>query len=1201
MNPIKTAAAATLAAATVFGAGDWGTLHKMHDYEKSFGLTKQQQSKTYKTTILRSNADGNVFHPGEQPKLEVQVESLTGKALKGEMKFEVIHYSQYSVAGDQWWPRIVPYGVVDTAAVPVALAGKSWENITVSLEIPETKGGYAVIAEFPGEGRSYVTSMIRTFTPDPSRVQYPKQALDPLPGPILKRIGVKSLRFGVKYIPSDSKKFKEYKAWLADKFKEYHDNNVTLTVEYGSGHEGLPMGINRPHLDDKGFMKTGKKDASWLPSQDPDFHTYVYDMISEYGWPKGPITSAMLWNEPWESRSISGWQADIPRYREIYKTMGDAIFKARKDADVDVLVGGCDSTDNTIDKLFGDGSDDFLPYLDFCSVHYQNLNILPRYMTDWINRPYHKGRVLVWDTESWVANTDDTFAGAVAAMRAAGYDRTLASLGRIAVSTLSHNRIAHDYIQTEDGKEKIERWIECRPLAAAYGAVQEFIGERDFEEILFKQSLPWIYTFKGMNNNPDDGTVVIVGDIAAHFTKKGMGPLFNGVRCLDEIKAKADTRKQLEELAPSDSATRIKLLKELDERSAFTNASFTIAANPKYYGVFDFYGNPVKVEGDNISIPLNHLGFFLRANKDVPGSFAMLKKELKEGTVEGIEPLEIIAKDMTSPIKNGSSFRLRLTNQYNRPISGNLSIKLGDLKLAYPKQLSFEAHQRTWVDVNIIDGKSRSDNMYCLSVEFDTKDTGKAVHNEELHVNFIQRKTPSIDGDLSDWKDAIPQIVSTDEGNVRSFAEEMWAMGAFKAGKSGGFARAFVAHDDDYFYFAAQIADNDPHPGSIRYAERDDDSFYYPEVSYDFNKKKSMTADLDKLHGDAARNTRELLKDESGKTISTMHWISRGETMGINFHLAEETAVTFYYRDPSTEFKAYDADSGKRLWKERIKIKDSFAWLTMNLKGNVRLEFKPRRFKNWRESGIYGIFFDEPAKGISNKKPILRDNTEDGKWKGKFGSKGKWIAGLDSELPEDCMAFIVNEVIDEFKWPEGVRHFSYRRGFDCPWNYNIDNVLIAFNALPLGQDGVKGSLPGNMPRYAGYSSTDHEFVFNKVAEEFGGGYETWRLKVPGMKRIHFFPRQPKHPLWGSVENAKMAVKYENGFRYVEVALPWSEIPAVKLLRDTGKPVKFAFRINDSEGPTLENGARRSICEGFSGAFHPGWRGGFPNELEFTFE
>src|SRR6201999_2663254 len=109
------------------------------------------------------------------------------------------------------------------------------------------------------------------------------------------------------------------------------------------------------------------------PSYDPDFRKFMARFCKDYGWPRGPITACSLWNEPWEGISISGWGADMLRYREMYTAMAAGVDDARRSAGADVLVGGGDSSSNALDKLFADGTDTFLPHFDFLSVHYQGM------------------------------------------------------------------------------------------------------------------------------------------------------------------------------------------------------------------------------------------------------------------------------------------------------------------------------------------------------------------------------------------------------------------------------------------------------------------------------------------------------------------------------------------------------------------------------------------------------------------------------------------------------------------------------------------------------------------------------------------------------------------------------------------------------------------------------------------------------------
>ncbi len=1036
--------ACTLAWMTVspVAGAQWGNLSRMHDYETCFGIDKDAKPR-FKVTMLSSNAAGNVYHEGERPALEFQVENLSDEPLKVRGRVEVLRYAQRRVPGDMWWPRLERLDTCGDCPVAVDLAPKAWANLTVRPPVPETKGGYGLVVDLGSAGRAYLTSLVRTFKPHLERIAFPKQSLEHMPPEILARLGVQTIRYGVSFIaPDEGRRYEQLMERLEREFHEMHEHRVTCTVEIGAGSRHQPLGRGRPHLDDNGVMKGGKQDLCWLPAYDDVYQQFVYDLAREYGFPKGPINGFMLWNEPWEGHSISGWQADMLRYRELYRRMGEAVHRARKDAGVEVLVGGCDSSTNTWDKLFPDGKDTFLKYLDFCSIHYQGL-AAPVLYPEWNERKAPTGRVRIWDTESWVANSDEVFAGVVAANRAAGYDRSMGTLSRIAVSTLSHHRVAHDTIRTGEGKTKIERHLESRPLAASYGAVQHFIGQREFREILFKNGLPWVFVFDGLDGNPDDGTAVVVGDLGALFGKKGRNLLFHTVRSLQEVRAKRERRRTLA-AGKGSAEERADLRADLAEPMPLEGVTLTLEPPPGCR-LFDFYGNPVKAEDGRYVIPLNERAFFLRGDPERQGSMDALLEALRAARIDGLEPVEIVPYDMLKPVGQKPTLRLRVTNMLNRPVEGTLAATLGDLAVEYPKTLSLEPRERKRVDVRVTGGKARADNTYPLSAVFDAGDDGTAEHHEAMHVNWIHRRTVTVDGRLDDWKGAIPQTVNATGPGGPSFEEAMWLpFETFKAGTENGVAVAYLACDDTHFYFAARIADDSPHPGAIRFADRDHDAAYYPEVC--------------------------------------------------------------------TEI------------------------------------VQPRGKKK-----------------AAGAKPERRTH----------------------------------------RWPEGVRRFSYRRWPALPSSYHgvpYDNVLLAFNAIGLGEDGWLSHLPGRMPKFVAYKTTDYEYALNRVSEPYGGGTEIWRLQCPGMPRKHFYPRQPRHPKEGAVDGGQLVVRYEEGTRLVECALPWSEIPDVKARLDAGETVKFSYRVNhNTRGPDMELARGRSACEGLSRSFHPDWARSWPNELEFAFE
>ena len=221
------------------------------------------------------------------------------------------------------------------------------------------------------------------------------------------------------------------------------------------------------------------------------------------------------------------------RYRTLYRIMGEAIVKARKDAGVKVLLGGCDSSTNTFDKLFSDGKDDFLPYLDFCSIHYQGLSS-PSLYRQWLNRK--PNRVLIWDTESWVANSEDLLAGVIAANRAAGYDRSMGFFGGYVYGNYRRHRPKIARIKTDKGIQKVTLPLIAYPMAAGVAAMQSFIGNREFKEIMFRDGLPWVFVFNGLDGKTEDSTIVITGDLKGLFGDMAM---YSDVRSLAEIRKKS--------------------------------------------------------------------------------------------------------------------------------------------------------------------------------------------------------------------------------------------------------------------------------------------------------------------------------------------------------------------------------------------------------------------------------------------------------------------------------------------------------------------------------------------------------------------------------------------------------------------------------------------------------------------------------------
>lgn len=1176
------------------------------NYEKVLGVQNNQRSYNYDVQCIRTSATANVFWPGEKARFTFQLTNNLNEPISAEAKVEVIQYGSKGNPNDIWLPEMFKIAVTETIPVKISIPANGFVNVNLAPNLPEIFGGYALVFDLGKYGRRVGTSVVRTFKPDPQPIQYPKQALDDIGADFLSRIGVQAIRMGIPYIPTSHRDYISEMEKLDSKLREYKAKNITVLLMFMEGPASIPLGTPRSFLDNNNVYLKTKQDYVWLPQLDSDFQKFVKNICVKHGWPRGCVTGVHLWNEPWEGISISGWQADMLRYREIYKAMANGVLDARKQG-ADVLIGGCDSNSNAWDKLFGDGNmDEFLPIFDFLSIHYQGMES-PCLYPQWNNRKDHKGRVLIWDTESWVGNTDDRIGTVVATNRSAGYDRSMGIYGGYMISRPHTGEGVKQKIRTDDGWKEIEAIPMVWSPAASMGAVQHMIGERSFNQLLFKNGLPWIMLFDG-NNNPDDGTAMVIGDIGEAFGAADV--LFREVRGLEEMKEKEVLRQKISML-PAASSERQALEHRLKEYQALTGGKMTISAD-KSYSLYDFYGNTIPPKNGKIEIPLTFQGYFLRTDGS-KGSFDKLKKALQQGYVEGYEPVEIIAKDMLRRIEQKPGMELQLTNILNRPVAGKLTVKLGDLVLETPATVSLKANETKSVQILIKGGKASPDNTYPLNVRFDAGKDGIAVHDESMHVNLISAFTPIIDGKLDEWDKCLPQPVSAGEASV-SVTEAAWYPFKQFDTKAEGLATGYLAYDQDYFYFAAKVADNTPHPGTYRFENRNDNEFFYPDTAY----KPDFSLSFKKKDGERTVNDGDVwaLQNPSGAG-RLMHYWEPDENnigLGVDMDLPSDrlTRVAFYlpnFDTWQTDVEVWDLTTGERLIHHICEKLWDGSYLVLDLSGKLRVTFKGNW---WYNVKIAGIFLDKTDETVAQKASaylVKEDFETKGNWKNIYGKSGYWVLGSDAHIPEGMTVKATdNSVLTPLVWPAGVRHFSYRKDPVLPDNsagigFATDNVQIAFNVIPIGKDGYEAAPKGTMPRYAGYKCTDYEYALNKVAPEYGGGTEIWRLLVPGMPEKHFYPRQPKSPFDGPVKKGKLAITHEGSTRITECAIPWSEIPDVKKALDEGRTIKFSYRVNDNSnmGSCMELARERSVSKKNSRAFHASWKEHWANEVEFGFE
>jgi len=812
-------------------------------FRDTFGLPdgKTTPPLPYSVVQIASGATGNVYYPGDTLSFTYQFVNKTKAPISATGHVDMIEYATSTDPSDAFYVAYRKVADLGSTPISVQLDAGGYQDVTVTPPTPDHFGAYVLIVDLNGIGRQFGSAFIRTVPATPGKVQFPAFALDinpwnandPALAQFFKRIGVKATRTEWSYLPTTDPNFAKYWAAQANTAQIMADNDISLmiTSEAGPGNT-QPLGQTRRWLDDKDTMVNSPEqgDMSWLPQYDDDYQKWVTQVAGTFGWPKGPVNAIELWNEPWEGISISGWGADIPRYRAIYTRMAQGIEAARHDDGTQVLIGGTCSSMNTDDKLFSDGQDTFLKWLDFTSIHYQPMAAWPALKPEWMNRQSPEGPVKVWDTETWNANSEDRVAALLASMRSTGLVRTAGVNHDMTYDVIRYKQ------QTADGVVpgvQVHAWAP----AAAIAANQHLIGERTFKQLLFANGLPWVFEFNGLNNIDDDGALVVVGDLSPLYGRDRL--LFRGVKGLSTAKAAAQIaalQGQMDALPAQGSAARQHALSmAIGNLDTLHDAAMTLPPGP--YALYDAYANPIPLQNGNFVVPLSGHGYYLRPD-GTPGSMAKLVAAVQAGRIEGLEPVDIVAHDMTAPIGGGAALRLTVTDVLNRPVTGTLSAALGKLRLTgAPQTVTLQPNQSREIILPVTRGKAKDTNVYPLHAVFDAGADGSAAHDEDMHVNLISQRTIKVDGDLGDWKGVLPQPFAA-TGTLQNQTERAWLpFMPFDQGTKGGQAVTYLAYDANNFYFAAKIADTTAYDGTLRFANRDDDSYFYPAVSYESQGK----------------------------------------------------------------------------------------------------------------------------------------------------------------------------------------------------------------------------------------------------------------------------------------------------------------------------------------------------------------------------
>lgn len=149
--------------------------------------------------------------------------------------------------------------------------------------------------------------------------------------------------------------------------------------------------------------------------------------------------------------------------------------------------------------------------------------------------------------------------------------------------------------------------------------------------------------------------------------------------------------------------------------------------------------------------------------------------------------------------------------------------------------------------------------------------------------------------------------------------------------------------------------------------------------------------------------------------------------------------------------------------------------------------------------------------------------------------------------------------------------------------YAGDTLQLGFDVLPgVAHHRMSSDLDRVVDGFHAMPDTDYEYA---VYQCRNGRPEVWRYLAPAVPRSHPAPRQ----LWakwdqGAVQEARCVILREETTLTYEVAIPWKELKEWK--PQAGQRFGFLFRFNDSAGPTITFGAKKSATKSNSLSLHP---------------
>jgi hypothetical protein len=328
----------------------------------------------------------------------------------------------------------------------------------------------------------------------------------------------------------------------------------------------------------------------------------------------------------------------------------------------------------------------------------------------------------------------------------------------------------------------------CTPAMVSANAFLAFVAGKHFSRIVFLDHLPWLYEWTDGKTT----SFILAGD--RHRLND------QAVAMYDQIRANGTI--------------------ELDALRGKLKAT-------------DVYGNPFPITRGKYRLPCAYTSVFLEAPGLDP---AKVIDAVKRATMRGVKPVEIFAEDFVTPIGKAKTVDVTLHNVLNRAITGTLTVTApATVTLAAATMpVALAAGQEKRVSLPIATATANPANAYEFTYAF-TSNAGSVTLKEVLHVNTITKGTPTLDGNLDDWSDAMP-VITFGRNLKRDLAERAWRPWEQEKDVTVGLTEVRFKWDAANLYIAVRDRNKDWKPKPRLSTRKDDDYFGTGDMAHTYVK-----------------------------------------------------------------------------------------------------------------------------------------------------------------------------------------------------------------------------------------------------------------------------------------------------------------------------------------------------------------------------